>query len=316
MKILKKLYWRLYNLLWLPIIKNRNKRKIREDRFKGRDKYSLDHNESTILKSKMELYHAQEQSALNKQFSEETKLLAKKFHNNGFVFFPFSPYSSELIKTIKEKVNNLFDNPDHYEIRGKCLPNGQAMSYALTTISSQLQEVNQLLVDKVSDLLQCYYGSYFDIGTVVVWRNKNIPEQFKKNNEVFSERWHWDHRSLNMTKLFYMVDDISLDQGPFHFQSKQRSMELIKLGYKDRMDYGLEPEVIENTEFVNKLTGKAGDILLINTTYCLHKAGNPKKGKHRDIIQFQFFPSSKPLETNWLNNPVKTKTTLGKRGKI
>ena len=73
------------------------------------------------------------------------------------------------------------------------------------------------------------------------------------------------------------------------------------MGFKGRHDYGLPIEVVEDPKHVVKLVGPPGTAVLCNPQLCLHRADIPAKGQIRDIIEFRFRPSNKPLDENWNN---------------
>ena len=103
--------------------------------------------------------------------------------------------------------------------------------------------------------------------------------------------------------------DIDKLNGPLHIYSKQDSKEFVKKSnYKNRNDYSdLE---LEKKVFIN--TGKKGDVLVADTTECLHKAGEVEKGYHRDIlfITFMTIPEKINLKKNFFYFDDKFKNSV------
>lgn len=58
------------------------------------------------------------------------------------------------------------------------------------------------------------------------------------------------------------------------------------------------PSFVERDD-IYQFTGKAGSALLVNTTHCLHKAGLPKNGLSRDLLELRFNVSDKACALEW-----------------
>ena len=74
------------------------------------------------------------------------------------------------------------------------------------------------------------------------------------------------------------------------------------MGFKSRANYNLSEQVLEDENYVFKGIGSPGTTYLANTELCLHRAGTPKIGHHRDVIQIRFQRSKKPILDDWINN--------------
>jgi hypothetical protein len=84
------------------------------------------------------------------------------------------------------------------------------------------------------------------------------------------------------------LNDIDKDCGPLHFLPKPATRAVLKKGFKDRDNYNLPIDVIEDPTYLRTFEGKAGSVLFLNVTQCLHRAGIPKKGRYRDLAETQF----------------------------
>jgi hypothetical protein len=74
----------------------------------------------------------------------------------------------------------------------------------------------------------------------------------------------------------------------------------MKMNFGHREDYQIPMEILEDPKHVVKFTGQAGSAIFANTTTCLHRAGNPQNT--RDILQFMFKSSDKPLPKDWVKD--------------
>lgn len=174
-----------------------------------------------------------------------------------------------------------------------------------------IPEAVELLNDKIINIIEQYYKTYFKVEKFSFWRNYHVPSDILKKKELMSSNWHCDASNTSWVKLFVYLTDVTEDDGPFNVQSKERTKELMKLGYKNRNNYNLPQDVLENEKYVWKATGDMGTTLMCNCNLGLHKAEVPKPGRYRDLIQFQFAPSNEPLTKDWYktfvdpNEPIK-----------
>tara|TARA_B110000438_G_scaffold209326_1_gene201209 strand:- start:5650 stop:6528 length:879 start_codon:yes stop_codon:yes gene_type:complete len=211
-----------------------------------------------------------------------------------------NPYDSELIEIIREKYNNLIgDTKTSYETG---VFEGKAYSRHINKVQDHIQELPQLITDDIVEIVQGYYQGNFNVRYIGAWRNFHVPKDIEEKTELFSNNWHCDNRSTEYLKLFVTLEDITDDDGPFHIMTQGRTKQLMKKGFGSRVDYNLSDEVINDPEYITKVTGKKGLAYFGNPQLCLHKAGTPTDGRKRDIIAFVFGPSTDPLSKNWFNN--------------
>ncbi|MGH7896719.1 MAG: hypothetical protein ACREQQ_02140, partial [Candidatus Binatia bacterium] len=91
---------------------------------------------------------------------------------------------------------------------------------------------------------------------------------------------------------------------------------LMRRGWGNRNEYRVPDDVVEDSGHVVVFTGPAGAVMIADTTRCLHRASNPAPGHHRDIIQFQFVPSTRPLAPGWLAVHRKTRLSPEELGQV
>lgn len=239
-------------------------------------------------------------NAVNDSFSQTTL----NFRKVGYAAKP-TPYPDALIQAIRTKLMALMEDKNNYINQMSSGYQGKEdIRRVLKDPMKCLPELRNLIDQPVIDQIESYFGSYFDIQSVEVWRNYHVPAAEKGGAEVYSDFWHFDQRTIDFVKLFVNLSDVTEDDGPFHIQSRQRSRELLRKGFKNRKDYGLPLEEMDHPSHVVKAVGPAGTGLYCNTEVCLHRADIPKKGHFRDIIQFRFIPAHKPLAADWFNNPA------------
>jgi hypothetical protein len=216
-------------------------------------------------------------------------------------------YDPALVESIRAKLRACMKDPGHTATRQRPGPDGRQYSLYLKSPAEVLPELSRLLSPPLIASLENHYRAHVDVLKLKVWRNLHVPPEVYTRREIFSNRYHCDHsRAPGLLKMFYLVDDVGPDQGPFRVQPRPRTRELLRRGWRNRDDYVLPPEFVEDPEHVVPFTGPAGSVMIADTTSCLHRASNPAAGHHRDIVQFQLVPSARPLAPDWLSVPRKT----------
>ncbi|MBW0434115.1 hypothetical protein HGB47_10860 [Leptospira yasudae] len=165
--------------------------------------------------------------------------------------------------------------------RGKDV-NGEYFSYGYQLDFKEMPESIQNYVIKILPVVEMYLGSKCLISKPNLWKNLHIPTQYF-GKDIFSECFHQDLviDQYNM-QLFILLHDTDETQGPFEYLDYE-------IQSKD-MDYFHKRNRVIPKSTSHRLTGKRGDSLLFSTGSTLHRAGNPEKGKTRDILSIAFFP--------------------------
>ena len=208
-------------------------------------------------------------------------------------------YDQNMIQKFIESYLKLIEDDRYSTIRTEY--KGKVYSRYVNMIYKQIPEIKNFLTDKLIRIIKDHYGGKFQVHHVLAWRNYHVPEELTKEKEMFASHWHCDGRDTTRITLFVNLCDVSENTGPLHVQSINRTKQLVKMGFKGRRDYGLPIEVVEDPKHVVKLVGPPGTAVLCNPQLCLHRADIPAKGQIRDIIEFRFRPSNKPLDENWNN---------------
>ena len=210
-----------------------------------------------------------------------------------------TPYDEKLISLLQSKYNKMIED-DKYSFV-KFQHEGKVYSRMLYMAFKNFREVGELLTDDIKNLIKGRYQSNFQVTHVMCWRNYYAPAETLGGKEIFSNRWHCDHTNTSSEKLFVNLSNVTENDGPFHIVSIPRTRELVKMGFGDRQNYGLDKSVLEDPAHVVKAVGPAGSALLCNTELCFHRADIPAEGHTRDLIQFKFVPSKEPLPDDWLD---------------
>jgi len=236
---------------------------------------------------------------IGRQKLKKTQSISE-FKQNGFQALGL-PYEPSLIDKIISKYNQLIMDDSKTFVRSN---EGKVYMRSLSEPYKVIPELGELINEKVKNTIEGYYGRHFTVKRVSCWRNYHVSSDFMSGSkkELLSSRWHCDRLSIEKTKLFVNLTDVTEKDGPFHIQSIQRTKELIKKGFGSREDYKLSEKIVEDQEYVVKATGPSGSAVLANTETCYHKAGIPEPGRYRDIIQFVFVPSDEPLPSDWIKH--------------
>ncbi len=206
-------------------------------------------------------------------------------------FSEISPIDEKLMAKIRKRWADIIDDDDKAAW-------GSPATRQIKRPQENLPEIKELASKEVLDHFRGYFGTEVKIDAVLCWRNYDPKDM--RGEHVFSNWWHFDAANTAIAKLFVAVSDITEKHGPFHIYPRDKTKDLIKMGYVDRRNYGGAP--VEDYEGLYRMTGKSGTAVIGNTELCLHKAGEPEDGNFRDIIQFQILPSAQAFDDNWMDN--------------
>lgn len=115
-----------------------------------------------------------------------------------------------------------------------------------------------------------------------------------------SMNWHIDNHHNKLIKIMYLPHDLYNNDGPTCFLNKNSTQNLFKKNfYFTSPRYFRDDEIkkVNNnyTDDILSFTGKKGDILIIDTSKCLHM------GSRCNSERYQLFITYTPIETNDLN---------------
>ena len=216
---------------------------------------------------------------------------------NGFTKFPIQ-YDKSLIKNLQNKFQSLIED-DTFSFAHSGYKE-KDFGRIIRDPSKIFPEVSELITKDVLALVNKYYKSHFTISNIQCGRNYYVPLEIRKKFETFSNFWHNDRDPISQIKYFVYLTDVTEKDGPFHVQTKDRTIELIKMGFGNRDNYKLSLDILEDPKHVTKMLGPAGTSFFGSAPLCIHRAGDPDEGHFRDLIQFIFDSSDKTIGKNWI----------------
>lgn len=161
--------------------------------------------------------------------------------------------------------------------------------------SEQFPEFSELMTEELKTVLQQHFGSHVRPVTWNLKRTFNIPED--EVEDVGEWKWHLDFYTPELLRVFVLLKDTGLDQGPTYVINRSESRKIMK--NHSYSDINTEEGVVEEKARVEALTGPAGTTYVLNPHQNIHKAGNVESGKERDVLVFTVGPSSSPLDADW-----------------
>jgi hypothetical protein len=179
-------------------------------------------------------------------------------------------------------------------------------------IEANIPQVFEFLTDKMTAVAEEYFGSPFQIGGMSFRLTQHVPNEILRKAEVYSNRWHFDSVPTSQLAIFIILNDISTADGPTAALPLSGSKEMVKRGYRyrntvdDTMLRALEDHP-SKAEFI----GPAGTVLFANTATCLHRAGIPEHGRHREWLEFRLYPCRDATNKNRISTPGILKWTHG-----
>ena len=160
--------------------------------------------------------------------------------------------------------------------------------------------------NKLIKIISNYLGFIPLLTHITLWFSPN-----KKNVSNSSQEFHLDHEDIKQVKGFFLVEDITEDNGPTIFlNSSDSKIVLNKVKYRtNESSKRLDESVINKHHKNNRIicTGKKGTLYLIDTSNCFH-CGSREANKSRKILAFQFITTfSTSLRWNWKKSEILNK---------
>jgi len=214
-----------------------------------------------------------------KNIVDDNEELLNSYHNLGYLRPDVD--SMELANFLSQKIQ---------DPNAKILNGSNKYSSRFVIDKEMKTKIKDHLNIKFKDIIEAfkrYYRSGIAVHNIQIRRNYGIEEtsyyskkERTKDFEYYNMYFHCDYYTMNYFKLFINLQDISLDHGPLTFYSIEDTKKFVsKSNYRDRNFYN---DLSLNNEIKN--CGALGDSLILNTPQCIHKAGIPKFGNHRDVL--------------------------------
>jgi hypothetical protein len=226
--------------------------------------------------------------------------LALELKTKGFVSLG-KIYDDSFINSIKSKYDKMIED-DKYSF-ARIGHEGHVFTRQLRNDPCPIQEFSQLFSDKIKGIMTEYFGGNFQIKRLIASRNYHIPPEIQAKREFYADHWHCDARDVDSYwKVFVLLSDVTDDDGPLHLHPRERTKELIKMGFGTRDDYKLSDDILYDPQYLVKHTGPVGTVVIGNPAICLHRAGVPSSGRTRDMVYLIMSRSKEPFNEDWLNH--------------
>lgn len=204
----------------------------------------------------------------------------KNFNNQGFCKIgTIDKNDIAELKKIFEDNNNASNKENSYTFKPSL--NSEKSKNLIKDI------IQKNLGETLKDL-KFYYNKNVYLTNVELKKTFHINKEHEKN-EYFNNFFHIDSYLRTHFKIFVNVSDIEEKNGPTEVfdLSKTKKIRQINSFKNKRGNLNIPSEI---HSYLN--TGKAGEVLLCNTSLCLHRATNPEKGNTREnlILTFVSYP--------------------------
>ena len=172
-----------------------------------------------------------------------------------------------------------------------------------TDVRAVIPDALQLLDASVVDAIRSCIGSNFVIDNISLTRNFHLEPELGEKYDILSDRWHFDHQYPDRFFLFINLGDYTEAEGPTQWINRPDSVRMLRKGYNADLRIssrsgGLPDGTIEQCPSYSRLTGRAGSMLLMHASYCLHRSGVPAPGRIRDVLFFICRPA-KEMRLEW-----------------
>ncbi len=192
------------------------------------------------------------------------------------------------LREIQDNFNALINDPEN-SIGGV---NG-AIRHIINPVKHEPKIIN-LLSNEIINTIRRYYQTEITVHTIRAWRNNHVDNINENREDVFSNTFHNDnYHSWGIRVFVLLSNEVSKKNGAFRFFEKTNTKKIVrKFGFLHRnfLSPGVR-DFLEKKEDMLYFEGELGDVCICNTQLCLHGAGMPEKGTHRDIIQFEIYPA-------------------------
>lgn len=224
-------------------------------------------------------------------------------------------FSPELLGAITAKFQTALRNPQtSYAVsRG-------GYQTAILEPTKTIPELCALLTPPIADTLRAVLGTHIRVKHVNCWRIVNVPD-YDGKREVFSNFWHCDEYLTSEWKFFVNLSDVTRESGATQVHPVGSTREIMRSGFRSRFWVtGRARRLLEEPSRIVYGDGPVGTALLLNAQLCVHRAGMPAPGLHRDIVQFVIDPSAVPLGDDWPSridyDPVEAQIVRERRGLV
>ena len=260
-------------------------------RIKGEIKYISDFFQWNLIPYKKE-----------REINEHEEIALKSLKSNSFYLYK-NFLSSNQISELKKKINNNI-NEASTDLRKEHL-------YRQRSVFSPDNSMFKDLLEK--GFIMNFSKRFYNVNNVNFMKltyelKKGLGEFNKEKVRDENQEYHYHcDRSFGWLKFCLFLDDVGEDNGPFCIIPKSHNWPKNIIDFKHRTKNfftndtespplpTFDKEKLKdyfNVDNEASLTGKKGDLMIVNTA-AYHKGANVKKGFKREVLWFYtIFPSS------------------------
>ncbi len=151
--------------------------------------------------------------------------------------------------------------------------------------AEDLPIITPVMVPEIVDALRAATGGGFRVVSYFAWRIHHLPSS--NEQETYAERWHSDGLRTDAYKVFVFLNDVTREDGGTVIADRDTTRAACRAGYRTRNNYGGAAPILAALDRAGGMCGPAGTVYIVNTSFCLHRAGVPAPGRHRDVLQIQ-----------------------------
>lgn len=172
------------------------------------------------------------------------------------------------------------------------------------TNPQSIRAIGLLISEALRDYLESCLDCSFSIATIECYRTYHVEPEVSQRLDVYSEWWHCDQRASDICKLFVNLCDVDQQGGPFMAATRAQTATLLGSPVlRAREEAWIAPDLVDDLVGPTKcLVGPTGTALLCNTQLCLHRAGVPPYGRHRDLLVLGVVPTRWRLPRDWVSS--------------
>ncbi|SEM33471.1 hypothetical protein SAMN05414137_12437 [Streptacidiphilus jiangxiensis] len=217
--------------------------------------------------------------------------LATAADRNGFAVLD-PGYRPGLIEEVRAGYEKLIDDPTVTVDMGGRIKD--AVRYVLDPVD-RVPVLRELLNAPVLSALDAYYGGRWRVQHVRMWRIAHLPEH-ERGFHHYGNLWHCDQHPTSTLKYFVQISEgVTAEGGAFRLHPVPSTRRLMRSGFLGQgWAKGPARRQLDDPRRVVPFVAPAGHGAFVNTTRCLHRAGNPPEGTTRGMVQLTFVPAPDP----------------------
>jgi hypothetical protein len=233
---------------------------------------------------------------------------ARRLNDEGWLKIDSTAGAATLLPSIRARYEELIVDPQSSVDLGFAT-RPDAVRHVIDPMA-RIPELGALFDERVADIVRTAYGTHFAVHAVRVWRTVHIPDdelvgrgRFRRARpvSVMANLFHNDEHPVSTLKYFVqLTPNVGPDTGALRVIPIRATRRILRAGYlRPDAVFGPARRLLAASDDAVVFDGAPGSGLLCNSELCLHRAGIPKAGFERAMIQFTLVPSASPLRADW-----------------